>query len=234
MPESIYSTGKYLSENIGWHSEDSPWKAEQISKMINKHQLDSTTTVEIGCGAGKILTELSCRYPESNFSGFDPSSDAAKFWREPSKNVTLFNQDFFINPTKYQLLMAIDVIEHIPDYLGFLAKIRPYGVRHIFHIPLELSAQAVIRNTQMKSRESVGHLHYFSKETAIASLKDSGYRILDYAYTPAALDQPARALPKLLNILRRPLGGISIDFASRLLGGWSLLVLAEDKSLHGI
>lgn len=228
MSENIYSSGKYLSGNADWHTEDSPWKASQIARMIDKHNLDIANSVEIGCGAGKILSELSLTYPTAKFTGYDPSPDAAKFWNAVPANVELFNSDFFTTSKKFDLLMAIDVIEHIPDYLGFLTKLRPHAHHHLFHIPLELSAQSVIRNIQMTSRETVGHLHYFSKETALASLKDTGYKILDFFYTPAALDRPSSYLPRMLNILRRPIGRINNDFASRLLGGWSLLVLTEN------
>jgi hypothetical protein len=29
----------------------------------------------------------------------------------------------------------------------------------------------------------VGHLHHFSKETALAALEDTGYRVIDHRYT---------------------------------------------------
>ena len=56
----IYNSGQYL-ENTGgtWHSEDSLWKAQQISRIIDNNHLHPKKIAEIGCGAGQILVSLS-------------------------------------------------------------------------------------------------------------------------------------------------------------------------------
>ena len=79
--------------------------------------------------------------------------------------------------------MAIDVFEHVEDYFGFLRKLREKAEYKIFHIPLDLSVQTVLRSSPIiKGRKSVGHIHYFTKETALETLKDTGYEIIDYFY----------------------------------------------------
>jgi hypothetical protein len=74
----------------------------------------------------------------------------------------------------------MDVFEHVDDYLGFLKLCKGRAKNTMFHIPLDISAQAVLRNQLIDSRNSVGHLHHFIKDTAIATLVDSGYEIVDY------------------------------------------------------
>lgn len=227
MDRGIYENGDYLAKNAAWHVEDSPWKAAQIAKMMKSHGISPRSICEIGCGAGRVLFELSKAAPGPIYSGFDPSADAARFWHGLPNHLALHNTDFRSTTDIYDLVLVVDVIEHIPDYIGFLREVLPRGRRHIFHIPLEMNAQGVLRNVQMASRRQVGHLHYFSRDTALAALEDAGYRVIDSVYTPAAIDRAPSWKPRLLNIARVPLFRLWPDATARLLGGWSLLALTE-------
>jgi hypothetical protein len=37
--ENIYQDGQYFETNQSWHIEDSPWKANQILKMLSQNNL---------------------------------------------------------------------------------------------------------------------------------------------------------------------------------------------------
>ena len=80
----------------------------------------------------------------------------------------------------------------------------------------------------MGLRRDVGHLHYFFKQTALATLEDCGYTVIDHAYTASRLELPNQALSsRIMRLPRRAMYKVDQDFAVRLLGGYSLLVLAE-------
>jgi hypothetical protein len=71
-------------------------------------------------------------------------------------------------------------------------------------------------------------LHHFSKETALATLEDAGYQIVDFFYTSGSTELDGFGWKtKLLKGPRNALAAVSPDAAARLLGGYSLLVLAE-------
>ena len=125
--------------------------------------------------------------------------------------------------------MAIDVFEHVEDYFGFLRKLRTKGRYKIFHIPLELSAQQVLRGSPLlDARRSVGHIHHFSKDTALATLEDCGYRVLDHFYTSGRTDLGGMGWKsQLMRLPRHALYRMSPDAAARVLGGYSLLALAQ-------
>ena len=125
--------------------------------------------------------------------------------------------------------MAIDVFEHVEDYIGFLRNFRPKGRYKVFHIPLDLSVQFVLRGSSLLAgRKMVGHIHYFTKETALATLNDSGYQVIDYAYTNISLDFHRYGWKnRLMRLPRKILFAIHKDIAVKILGGFSLLVLAE-------
>jgi AraC-like DNA-binding protein len=120
------------------------------------------------------------------------------------------------------------VIEHVEDCFGFLREIRSKGRYKIFHIPLDLSAQTILRrDALLKRRRLHAHVHYFTKETAIQALKDTGYEVLDYFYTPRSIQFGSTPGQKVLRLPRRLLSAIHPDLAARVLGGFSLLALAR-------
>ncbi len=230
--QTIYESGAYLAHHPGWNEEDSPWKARQILKMIERNSLHPTTVCEVGCGSGEILNQLSMSLGnEVRFVGYDISPIALEICKPKSKaNMVFCLGDLLASDEEhFDLLLAIDVFEHVEDYLGFLKKLRLKATRTIFHIPLDLSVQSILRSHRiLHARKNGGHLHYFTKETALATLQDTGYSIIDYFYTPGSLGLPHRGWKaNLLRIPRRALFSVHEDFAARLLGGFSLLVLCE-------
>jgi cyclopropane fatty-acyl-phospholipid synthase-like methyltransferase len=227
---NIYKDGAYLDKNQTWHVEDSPWKAKQILQIIRKNQLSPATICEIGCGAGEILSQLSAQLPETKFFGYEISPQAfALTHTRKSDRVSFYFSDLLKEDVSYDIVMAIDVIEHVEDYFSFLRELKKKGTYKILHIPLDLSVQTVLRMSPiLQGRKQVGHIHYFTKETALASLRDLGYEIVDHFYTAGMLELPGKALKsKLLNLPRRLFFGLHKDLAVRMLGGYSLLVLAK-------
>ena len=129
----------------------------------------------------------------------------------------------------FDLVLVIDVIEHVEDYISIIKKLKTFGTYKIFHIPLDLSAQSVLRSWPISElRRNVGHIHYFFKQTALATLEDCGYTIIDHCYTASRLELPNQALTsRIMRLPRRMMFAVNADFAVRLLGGYSLLVLAK-------
>jgi hypothetical protein len=129
----------------------------------------------------------------------------------------------------FDLVLAIDVMEHVEDYISFVKRLREFGTYKIFHIPLDLSAQSILRAWPIAElRQNVGHIQYFFKQTALATLQDCGYTIIDHCYTASRLELPNQALSsRVMRIPRQMMFAMNADFAVRLLGGYSLLVLAK-------
>jgi hypothetical protein len=142
--------------------------------------------------------------------------------KKETKITKIFNAHF-------DIVMAIDVFEHVEDYFGFLRKLRGKAEYKIFHIPLELSVQSVLRSSIIiEGRKSVGHIHYFTKETALETLKDTGHEIIDYFYTGNSLELPNRGWKaNLMKVPIRLAFFVNKDLAVRILGGFSLMVLAK-------
>jgi hypothetical protein len=178
------------------------------------------------------LAHLQKAMPSTNFTGYDISPQAAQFWEEHNVGERLRFQlgDFHqTNRITYDVLLMLDVFEHVRDPFSFLENTRRHAAHFIFHIPLDLSASAVVRgNPLIYVRKKVGHLHYYTKDLALATLFDTGYEVLDWRYTGASLNMPNRSLKTRFSALPRRIAyAVDKDFGVRLLGGETLLVLAK-------
>lgn len=228
MTTEMYVNGNYREKNPDWHAVDAEWKADRIIEILTNNAVRFSTCVEVGCGSGMVVQHLANKTSGGTFHGYDISPDAACLWRE-SENVAFHHADFLQNKDAFDLLLMIDVFEHVEDYMGFLRKLSTRADWFVFHIPLEMHVSALLRDRHLHARTQVGHLHYFSKSTALATLEDTGYRIVHAGLTKSALEtkEPQRSITRYSNIFRRTLGVFSPDLAVKILGGYSLLVLCK-------
>ena len=183
-----YVDGGYLEHAPDWHAGDAAWKGSKVLEMIERHGLAPRSVCDIGCGSGDVLAQLhESMGTGTRFKGFDISPQAiamARAKRAP-------NLDFeALDPARpnaevFDLVLSLDVFEHVPDYLSFLDQLRSRGRHFIFHVPLDVHAFSVLRKSDyiMAMRKEYGHLHYFTLETALATLADTGYTVLDHFYT---------------------------------------------------
>jgi SAM-dependent methyltransferase len=234
MDSNIYESGTYLDTNPDWHDEDGQWKAEQVFKMLERHDLNLSNIADVGCGTGRVLSTLSQLLNlDVRCMGFDiaePAINIAK--RHESSSLTFTTADFLRENSKvFDLVLLMDVFEHVPDYIGFLEKLRKHGHNFIFHIPLDMNVLHVLLDHQTKSRAQAGHIHYFSKSSALLTLEAAGYELTDWFFTPVYKTAKAkRSILKRLIELPRSAGlALSPEFSVRLLGGCSVMVLATPK-----
>lgn len=233
--DAIYTSGKYLATTKTWHAEDSHWKAQQIINIIRNNRLHPQTIAEIGCGAGAILDELSKKeYLRGvQFSGYDISPQAIELAKHvESASVRYFNEDLLLgtNTKHFDILLVIDVFEHIADYMGFLEKCKGKADYKIFHIPLDIHVSSVLRNAFSRGRYTLGHLHYFTADSAISTVEDTGHEIIDYFYTNAAFGlfkQHPSIKKTVANVPRWLFSKFNMPLTARVFGGYSLLVLAK-------
>jgi cyclopropane fatty-acyl-phospholipid synthase-like methyltransferase len=232
MKQQPYTSGEYLKRNPAWHVEESLWKAQHILRIMRQNHISPQTVCEVGCGAGEVLKQLQNELDGAcQFWGYDISPDAFELSR-PRANERLHFKlaDILQEKTvRFDLILVLDVIEHLEDYFSFLRGIKPRADYKIFHIPLDLSVQTILRRSGLlKVRDWYGHIHYFTKEIALRVLTDLDYEVIDYYYTARAIEQPAREVTRnLLKLPRKLLFAVHKEMAARILGGWSLLVLAK-------
>jgi SAM-dependent methyltransferase len=224
-----YTDGKYYENHPTWDLEHAPFKARHVFEMIAKNNLNGRRIADVGCGNGGVLAELKKKLPNSSMFGFDISPQAIEMGKNlHGKTVSLFCENPMAKQDTYDIVLGMDVIEHVEDIFGFLRNVRSLGEYKIFHIPLELNLRwQISANMYTNANKSNGHIHFFNVEIALATLKWAGYEIIDSALTPHAIELAISKKAKIAAIPRRILALFNEQFANKVLGGWSLLVLAK-------
>lgn len=220
----MYHDQTYLDRSPMWHVQDDAWKASAVLSMLAQHGIQPRRIAEAGCGAGEILRHLSNDLgPEVECIGFETSPHGFEACRtKATPRLRFLHADPSTMELRFDVVLALDLLEHLEDYPGFLRRLRDKGTYKVFHIPLDLSVQTVLRTDPLLHARAVGRRrHFFSKETALGALRDAGYEVIDARFTAS----PHRAGWR--SLVRSTLFRINEDLAARLLGGYSLLVLAR-------
>jgi SAM-dependent methyltransferase len=227
----LYTSGDYAARNPGYHEEDSAWKAGQIAALLRRNGAATASVCEVGCGAGGVLAELQKRLPETTrLTGYEISPEGIRRCG-PKANARLeyVLGDFTALATPaFDLLLCIDVLEHVEDCRGFARALRPRADLKLFHIPLELSLyKAAVPGRLLASTRRFGHIHFFNRETALDLLRGAGYTVLDSAFTPCGIACARTLEARLGRLPVQAVSWVSAGLAARLFGAHSLLVLAR-------
>lgn len=228
-----YLSDDYVEKNPTWDMEDSQWKADRVSALLNDAGIQPGKVCEVGCGAGRILAALADTYPQASFVGYDIAPAAARFWAHvDTSRIELNVGDFFaMDKDHYDVILLLDVLEHVADPHAFLNGLRGRSDYIVVHFPLDLSALSVLRESPLlQVRRKVGHLHYFTKNLALELMEECGFDVIDHRFTGAAFSAPqANLKTRLAQIPRRLLAVVSRDLGARLFGGETLMVLAKAR-----
>ena len=233
-----YISGDYTKKNHSYHIEDSEFKWKNFLNILKKSNFNFDTInsiTDIGCGIGQIIIEAK----KSNlfnskciFEGYDLNPDAIQLAKKNYEQISFNNEDFInLNTTKKDLIIVADVFEHIQDPYNFLSKLKEKGNFFLFNIPLEISLLSMIRNKNIfkHSYDQVGHLHFYTKKTAILLLESCGYKIVKHNFADNRLQElkNKKEIKKFAIFLPQYLLGLlSKNLTSNIFGGFSLVVLA--------
>jgi hypothetical protein len=230
--EHLYTSENYLKQNPDWHAGVAPVKVAQILHMLARTGITPRTIGDIGCGVGEILGQLQTQMNSAcTFWGYDIAPHAialASMKANDRLHFTLANvpqDDAF-----FDLILLIDMIEHVENCFSLLRLVHTKSSYIMIQFSLDLTVGALLRPQTLLGFRSthghVGHLHYFTKNIALALLEDLGYEIIDAMYTPEPVP-PTDLIGKALSLLRTGIFVVNKDLAVRLLGGYKLLVLAK-------
>ena len=229
----LYTSGEYFKNNPTWDIADAGWKTDVIVDLLKRNNISVTDVIEIGCGAGANLAELAKKdekVNEKTASITDPQAiELAK--KNVSDRITFFNVDLTANKNiTTDLMLVIDVVEHVDDFYGFFRNIKIKSKYFVFHIPLDLSCRTVMKpHVLLQQRQSVGHIHYFTKEMVEWVLQDTGYEIIDWVYTKPVVDVlPADSVKRFIKkVLRNISFAVSKEWSVKKWGGYSMMILAK-------
>lgn len=234
MPDLRYNDPIFTLSNPMWLTNDSSWKARIIAKQIADRKLHFNRIIDYGCGNGQLLSCLSDIYPDIELIGYDPSLQLSMFWTEiqlTRPNISFINELDSVRTYSDDLVLFVDVIEHISDPVQELIPFLTTGCTCIFHIPLEISLSTLFRqHLFFRQYNTVGHLHFYTEATAKIVLNRLGFDLLACHYTDAYITLPRKRTPlaRLVDGFRFVLSKIFSQKISHLcLGGNTLLIAAK-------
>ena len=102
---------------------------DDIATFISQHlSIDTSPTIlDIGCGKGILLDKLGRLYPGSILCGVEPSRNATRFFQKALSHTRFYEGTFEDSPflhEKFDLITANGVLEHVPNPVEFLKRIR--------------------------------------------------------------------------------------------------------------
>jgi hypothetical protein len=199
--------------------------------MIDRNRLVPRTIGEVGCVAGEVLRQLQLQMdPECLFVGYDIAPAAIELCRSHENDRLLFRlEDIPKEPYEhFDLLLVLDRLEHEEDYFSFLRSIKPLAPYKIFHQVLDISVYSLLQRDGLTKRQRLFQdLHFFTKDTFLQTLQDEKYEILDWFYAPRSIFRSSNLKDKIRQVPRALCFALTKDFAVRLLGGYTLFVLAK-------
>ena len=225
----IYVSGEYLKNNEDWHASRAGWKAGHVIRGLEAVGVKPATLCDIGCGTALTLNAVASHFGLSHAVGFEPSSDAPV---HPETQAIVERRQMGVEATSdhFDVALMLDVFEHVEDYYGFIRSSGRVADHVVFHIPLDANLVTLVKSGFMGPRDRIGHLHYYTPETALATLRDCGFKVLHWHFTKAGWDGPDRNPNSPLNLVRRLLFALSPKLQQRLTGGLALLAVTRSPA----
>jgi len=184
---------KTIERKTSWNLLDrflSHWRAKFILPYLRR----DSVVGDIGCGQkGKILLSISNRIKEGY--GFDFNLKSEK---HPEKNIFLSNKDFLKSKKKFDVILMLAVLEHLPSaqsttkmLRGIHSKLNKHG-NFIMTTP-DKRARGLLeflayRLKIINEEEIRDHKHYFNRTELLILLKKAGFHNIRHRYFQLGLN----------------------------------------------
>lgn len=183
-----YSSDSYIDQNPDLHEADSDWKIKKLIPYIDtcvaKISSPEISILDVGGGAGVILAKLSDYIEQTHNKTstkycLDLSPGMLAVQKKNNPKATIIQKDITTSGLKdkqIDILLMIDVLEHVEDPIAVLKEIKRITNFAIFKVPLEDSwyykTMAVLTRGKHRQRiiDHIGHINIYSKHSLEAQL----------------------------------------------------------------
>lgn len=231
------------------------WKCSILLRLIPNENIRSV--LEFGCGSGDIIKNLLPALPNcERIYGLDISKTMLELAKsEVPQAIFLQGDQYDLDSLKCKvdLLLAIDILEHVPNPQHACRSLSKLSKYVLVKMPLEKSLIAKFQRKLSLTKHNIGlekhpsgHLFEWNQSEALTILESGGLqpKKIILALPPkelryhAAFMQESRSLRR--RVLRKIVKAIEIFSARHLKGihgqlfnSWSLFVLCVPKNQHG-
>jgi SAM-dependent methyltransferase len=175
-----------------WRALGARAKAGHIATLCGRAGLRPRTLVEIGCGDGAVLAELSARGLAAVLDGFELSEPAAAMAAARGipgvRAIAAYDgEDVPARDGAYDLAVLTHVLEHVPEPAPLLAEAARVAEWVVVEVPLEANRSAA-RPAKRAQAAEIGHLHAFDRAAVDALVEGAGLRRVAALADPLGLE----------------------------------------------
>jgi ubiquinone/menaquinone biosynthesis C-methylase UbiE len=196
MPShTFYTNDTYITHNPNLHTEDSAWKTAKILPLIDilfskREQTNAPFKIlDVGGGAGIILKDVAS-YITSTFAVvvekhvLDLSPGMVDIQRANNPDLVGAHTGSVTATSfthkEFDLVLMIDVIEHVPKPELATQELSRIAKHAIFKVPLEscllLNMLNIISRGKVRQKafDTVGHVNFYTYTTALRQVAEHG------------------------------------------------------------
>ena len=160
------------------------WKVRNLISLIPE-DLTARNIVEVGCAFGVLLNNISERLRIQSRTGIDISVNNIEAAKKLYPDCSFFQgtlEEFLrkipdeIPGHRFDIVVLSDIVEHIPDDLGFLQDIKKISSYVLLNLPLEKSFKT--RNRHYGETDPSGHLRCYDEKDAGRLVNRAGFEIV--------------------------------------------------------
>jgi SAM-dependent methyltransferase len=184
--DSAYARGG--ERHARWRELGARGKADHVVSLCASAGLAHKSVVEIGCGDGALMAELSQRGFGDALSGFDISAAAVELASARTvprvTSLAVFDGESLpVADGAFDLGVLSHVLEHVPEPLPLLREAARACRALIVEVPLERNASGG-RAVKRSSSEAIGHLKALDRAAVGALVAEAGLRVVDELLDP--------------------------------------------------
>lgn len=229
---------EYIDKNPDLHNSDIGDKIDAISQLLLPTATKFVSILDVACGSGRILLEISDKYQSEKTTGIDISQGMIKSATENDTDNRVewrVENVFNLEPDNYELVLAIDVLEHLEDDQKFLEHIKDLGKFVVVKTPIEDNIiNKLVKvisfgliNEYQHTENKYGHIHHYSQKDVDRLIEVSGLKTVSKKYMH--LPRRSKLFWEILRIISMPLWWLSKPLYIKMNGGFLVLLLTKDN-----
>lgn len=189
------------AERMGrWRALGARVKAGHIERLLREAgAANPSSLIEIGCGDGALLAELSARGVAGALDGFEVSAPAAEIAasRGVARRVEAYDgRRLPVGDDAYDLALLSHVVEHLPEPLPVLREAARVAPLVLVEVPLE-DNRSGSRPAKRAEAARIGHVQFFSRDSLRALLAEAGLEVVTDLSDPLPREHHAFHAPGL-------------------------------------